>query len=129
MLKKLISLVLSLCLISGVSVMAENTAADENTPAVSSQMLPQNQSDFQGMQPPENFDPSKMPEGFSPPMGGDGNFRGGMGGFPGEMKNNSQNAEQKDFLGFVKTYSTPITSVVLLAFAYLFVIFYKRKHY
>ena len=57
---------------------------------------------------------------------------GGMGGFPGNMQNfNGQTQEDapKGFLGFVKTYSTPITSVVLLGLAFIFVIFYRRKNY
>ena len=57
---------------------------------------------------------------------------GGMGGFPGNMQNfNGQTQENapKGFLGFVKTYSTPITSVVLLGLAFIFVIFYRRKNY
>ena len=55
----------------------------------------------------------------------------GMGGFFGNMQNGQNTAAKQPtgFLGFVKTYSTPITSVVLLGLAYLFVIFYKRKHY
>lgn len=51
---------------------------------------------------------------------------GGMNGqFPGNMQN-GQAAEPKSF---VETYSTPIISMILLALAYVFVIFYKRKHY
>ena len=56
----------------------------------------------------------------------------GMNEFFGGMLNNTQNAETNQsagFLGFVKTYSTPVVSVVLLIFAFIFVIFYKRKRY
>ena len=56
----------------------------------------------------------------------------GMGRFPGDIMSqdeNTPNVEESGFKGFVKKYSTPITSLVLLGLAYLFVIFYKRKHY
>lgn len=63
----------------------------------------------------------------------DRQFPEGMqGGFPGEMGNNIQNAQteqQTGFVGFVKAYSTPITSVILLMLAFVFVFFYKRKNY
>ena len=63
----------------------------------------------------------------------EGRMPGGMqGGFPGNMQNNNQqtkDAEPMTFWGFVKTYSTPITSVILLALAFIFVIFYRRKNY
>lgn len=55
----------------------------------------------------------------------------GMGSFPGNMQNSRDTATEQEtgFLGFVKTYSTPILSVVLLGLAFLFVIFYRRKNY
>ena len=63
----------------------------------------------------------------------EGRKPGGMqGGFPGNMQNNNQqakDAEPMTFWGFVKTYSTPIASVILLALAFIFVIFYRRKNY
>lgn len=52
-------------------------------------------------------------------------------GFPDDARN-TQNAESEQtagFIGFVKTYSTPITSVFLLIAAYVFVILYKRRNY
>lgn len=65
-----------------------------------------------------------------------GRGEGEMGGFRGEMPPGMTEQEQKTeekaenkILIFVKTYSTPIISAVLLAFAFLFVIFYKRKSY
>ena len=176
MLKKVIPIVLSLCLIFSISVMAENTQGNENIPNTSSERPVRG-----------DFDPSKMPEGFTPPDGdftppqnsgeftppqsnesnnveasvpetnegvaeenpkgtengeesghtqsGNSPFGGqmpeGMGGFPGNMQSgqNAATEQPTGFLGFVKTYSTPITSVVLLGLAYLFVVFYKRKHY
>ena len=63
----------------------------------------------------------------------EGRMPGGMqGGFPGNIQNNNQqtkDAEPMTFWGFVKTYSTPIASVILLALAFIFVIFYRRKNY
>ena len=61
----------------------------------------------------------------------DGRMPEDMGGFPGNMqRGQNTSAEQPTgFLGFVKTYSTPITSVVLLGLAFIFVIFYRRKNY
>lgn len=98
MLKKVISIVILICLIFSISVMAENTKAvnNETMPEVSEQ----------------------MPEG--------------IGRFSGNMQNPNQNTkteQETGFLGFVKTYSTPITSVVLLILAFFFVIFYRRKNY
>lgn len=61
--------------------------------------------------------------------------RGGMGGGMGGMQGNTQKTEntetasQSGILDFIKTYSTPITAVILLALAFVFVIFYKRKTY
>ena len=73
----------------------------------------------------ENTNPDRIQRG-----------EGNMGGFRGEMPpgmtEQEQNTEEKTenkILTFVKTYTTPIISVVLLAFAFLFVIFYKRKSY
>lgn len=42
---------------------------------------------------------------------------------------NTQNVTEVGLKGFVKTYSTPIASVILLIFGFIFVIFYKRKRY
>ena len=73
----------------------------------------------------ENANPDRIQRG-----------EGNMGGFRGEMppgmteqeQSTEEKAENK-ILTFVKTYSTPIISVVLLALAFVFVIFYKRKTY
>ena len=208
MLKKVIPIVLALCLIFGMSAMAENTSAvTDGSAAGASQQMPQGErpqggrgnmgmppgGDMQGrtppnmpngempqgeFTPPEGFNP---PEGFTPPQnageftppqngvnqnpetatppandgavtenqqtqengeesnqtqGGNSPFGGqmpeGMGGFSGNMQNfngQTQDDVPKGFLGFVKTYSTPITSVVLLGLAFIFVIFYRRKNY
>ena len=204
MLKKVIPIVVVLCLIFGISAMAENTnAVTDGTAAMESQQMPQGErqmggrgnmgmppnGDMQGRTPPDmpggEFTP---PEGFTPPdgnftppqnfgeftppqnneisststtapetdtgvaeekqenpdMGEDsaltteenspfgGQMPGGMGGFPGNMQNfggQTQEDMPKGFLGFVKTYSTPIVSVILLGLAFIFVIFYRRKNY
>ena len=178
MLKKVIPIALSLCLIFSISAMAENTASDENIPNTSSERSIRGNFNSSKM-PQSDFDPSKMPEGFTPPEGGftppqsvenndntetsapetnegvpegnpqemengeetgqaqngnsafGGQMPGGMSGFPGNMQSGQDTATEQStgFLGFVKTYSTPITSVVLLGLAFIFVIFYRRKNY
>ncbi len=112
MLKKAIPIVLMLCLIFSISVMAENEnpIREEAVPEVSEQM-PQDAEEH--------------------PRFGE-HMPGGMGGFPGNMQNFNGQAQEEvpmTFLGFVQTYSTPITSVILLALAFVFVIFYRRKNY
>lgn len=66
--------------------------------------------------------------------GGNQQFGGqmpeGMGRNPFDMQNqNTETEQEKGFWGFVKTNITPIISVILLALAFVFVIFYKRKNY
>ena len=199
MLKKVIPIVISLCLIFSISVMAENEipATEEMVTEVSEQISqgaeeqPQGvrgnmgtppSSDMQGRTPPtmpngkiprEGMNRGQKPSGeFTPPQNTDveknenvpqstpaaketaenttstdeqnnhdteenpqfeGRMPGGMqGGIPGNMQNNNQqtkDAEPMTFWGFVKTYSTPIASVILLALAFIFVIFYRRKNY
>ena len=118
MLKKVIPIVLMLCLLFSTSVMAENenSVSEETVPEVSEQM-PQ--------------------DAWERPQGGRGNM--GMppsddrqGRIPPNMQNFNGQAQEEvpmTFSGFVKTYSTPITSVVLLGLAFIFVIFYRRKNY
>ncbi len=189
MLKKVIPIVLMLCLLFSISVMAENEnpVSEETIPEVSQQMpqgaeeRPQGGRGNMGMPPSDDMQgrtPPNMPSGempsegmnrgqrpsgnFTPPQNNDtnnnaeattpqdgdtsaensqipngnhqfgGQMPGGMGGFPGNMQNfNGQTQEEvpMTFLGFVKTYSTPITSVILLALAFVFVVFYRRKNY
>ena len=77
----------------------------------------------------ENTEKSEQTQGGNSPFGG--GIPGGMGGFSGNMQSgqNTEVQQPAGFLGFVKTYSTPITSVVLLGLAFIFVIFYRRKNY
>ena len=135
MFKKIIPVVLLMCLLSVMSATAEDTKNTEN-PSTSSTEMSSNENFDPSMAPPGDFDPSKMPQDFDPskmPQDFDpSKMPANMGGFPGNMQNHSQGTQMPQdvgFIGFVKTYSTPITSLVLLAFAYLFVCLYKRKHY
>jgi len=199
MLKKVIPIVILLCLIFSISVMAENEipASEEMVPEVSEQISqgaeeqPQGvrgnmgtppSGDMQGRTPPNVSNSAMPPKGMNtgqkpsgeitPPQNAEvdsavnvpqstpaaketaenttstdeqnnhdteenpqfeGRMPGGMqGGFPGNMQNNNQqtkDAEPMTFWGFVKTYSTPIASVIFLALAFIFVIFYRRKNY
>ncbi len=98
--------------------------AEAVTPPANENVTTENQ------QTQENGEESNRTQGGNQQFGGQ--MLGGMGGFPGNMQSfNGQTQEDapKGFLGFVKTYSTPITSVVLLGLAFIFVIFYRRKNY
>ena len=205
MYKKVIPIVISLCLLFSISVMAENTSAvTDGSVSESSQQMPQGErpqggrgsmgmppsDDMQGRTPPNmpngempqgeftpheeftppngEFAPQQNAEEFTPPQGdfnpvqgnvenntettpqaddnksaqkpqfNENNQQSGaqapesMGGFPANMQNfntQTQDDAPKSFLDFVKAYSTPITSVVLLGLAFVFVIFYRRKNY
>ena len=178
MLKKVITIVLMLCLIFSISVMTVTAVGETQQGGGRGGMPPMGEMPQGEFTPSEDFTP---PEGFTPPQnagefappqseergsaettdpktnkdlteegqqtqengedanqtqGGNQQFGdqmpGGMGGFSGNMQSfNGQTQENapKGFLGFVKTYSTPITSVVLLGLAFIFVIFYRRKNY
>ncbi len=88
--------------------------------------------------PPER----EMPEGEFPK--GSGRMRGGPGGemmFGGErpqtpegqmpqiFQNNQSENTDSSLFSVANKYFTPIFSIVILIFAFAFVIFYKRKHY
>ena len=142
MFKKVIPLVVALCLIFGLCVMAENEipTPEAAAPQISEQAPPPSKMQGEGI-PSENANNGQTPPQAAPPQSGGnapsgnpqfgGQMPGGMGGFPGNMQNQGQPQEEQPmgFLGFVKTYSTPITSVVLLGLAFVFVIFYRRKNY
>ena len=101
-----------------------NKTEETTTPQADTAVTEENQ------QSPENSEESGQTQIENSPFGGE--TPEGMGGFPGNMQSfNGQTQEEqlKGFLGFVKTYSTPITSVVLLGLAFIFVIFYRRKNY
>ena len=94
------------------------------------------------MTPPEEM-PEQTGEGQtqqteSTPQSGFGRpGGGGMSGgrmpddFGNEINREQQNisSEPLGFFGFVKAYSTPIISLVMLAGAFAFVLLYKRKNY
>lgn len=163
MLKKVIPIVILLCLIFSISVIAENEmpTGEDTVTEVSEQMPPKGMNRGQKpsgeITPPQNAEvdsavnvPQSTPAAKetaenttstdeqnnhdteeNPQF--EGRIPGGMqGGFPDNMQNNNQqtkDAEPMTFWGFVKTYSTPIASVILLALAFIFVIFYRRKNY
>ena len=178
MLKKVITIVISLCLLFGISVMTVTAVGETQSGGRRGGMPPMGEMPSGDFAPPEGFTP---PEGeFTPPQNSDavtppqseesgsaettapktdtgvteenqkapenseesgqapdGNQRfdrgmpEGMGRFPGEVQNGQNTAAEQPtgFVGIVKTYSTPITSVVLLGLAFIFVIFYRRKNY
>ena len=80
-----------------------------------------------GMPPnmPSGEAPPELPEGMIPPEMPNGEMPPGMT----EQEQEAEGKAENIILTFVKMYSTPIISVVLLAFAFVFVIFYKRKSY
>ncbi len=88
---------------------ADETGENANQPQEQGQN--QQGQNAEAMTPPNmNFGGGNMPEGF--------NFGG-----------TQTEAEPMTFMGFVKEYQTPIISVVLLLFAFVFVKLYKRKNY
>ena len=107
----------------------------ENTENISSEEATQNESSAETNteEQPQNQNGAPESNNWGPPgnMQFDGRMPGERGGFPGNMQNQQQPEEEKPkgFSGFVKTYSTPIASGILLLFAFIFVIFYKRKRY
>ena len=116
MLKKVIPIVISLCLIFCISVMAENEKIVVEETAENETLV--NEQNKQNTERNPQFE-GRIPSGM-------------QSGFPDSMQNNNQQTRETEpmtFWGFVKTYSTPITSVILLALAFIFVVFYRRKNY
>ena len=94
--------------------------------------LPQNENNQDVNEIPENN--IQNPDDVSEQNGQQNRqFPGDMqGGFHGNMQNSNQPTQETEpmtFGNFIKTYSTPITSVILLALAFVFVSFYKRRNY
>ena len=179
MIKKILPIVLSLCLILGVSASAANTADNSGQSEAVQDMVPPGGGGRpggggmggrggMGGAPMGEMPNGEMPEGEMPEMsngempempedgaempqtdvnageenpqsatgGGNRMQRGEYGGaMDGSMQvstGNENTETEKSALSvtdFIKTYSTPITSVILLIFAFIFVIFYKRKRY
>lgn len=101
----------------------ENNNAETAAPETDTGVAEENQKST------ENNEKSEQTQNRNSPFGG--RMPDGMGGFSGNMQNSQNTAAEQPtgFFGFVKTYSTPITSVVLLGLAFIFVIFYRRKNY
>lgn len=113
----------------------ENQDEGNVSPQINGQANAENQQQSGQSSSGSNAENTTATEGNTNPNA-IGRGEGEMGGFRGEMPPGMTEQEQKTeekaenkILIFVKTYSTPIISVVLLAFAFLFVIFYKRKSY
>lgn len=183
MIKKILPVILCLCLVFGISAMAVNStdSTGTDTPAVTEEMPMPGGGGMRGGrggrggpqgESAESREMPAMPDGgmprgerMAPDNGGNTENknvqqtqpaseenvsgeatdttnentnrmqRGGMGG-QGGMQGNTQSISetseaqsQGGILGFVKTYSTPILSVILLILAFVFVAFYKRKSY
>ena len=111
MLKRIIPIILCFVLLFSISVMAENdNAVTPNDAPSESQQAPQDEKSFEGFSKDGNM-----------PQFPDGN------GFPGMQTTDTGDAESNS--SFFETYSTPITSVFLLVLAFIFVVFYRRKHF
>ena len=111
MLKRIIPIIICFVLLFSIRVMAEKDTqeAQDNT-ASEAQQTTQVENGF------ENF----AKDGNMPQFP-DGN------GFPGMQSADSGQTETDS--NFFKTYSTPITALFLLLLAFIFVIFYRRKHF
>lgn len=120
MLKRIIPVILCLVMLfsAGVAAEPDNAVKNDNTSAETQEVSQEENSEDDK----KSFEKGGgMPEGMQ--------FPGGNG-FPGmENQTETEGSQQAGFTGFLKTYSTPITSVILLFLAFLFVVFYKRKHY
>ncbi len=135
MIKRIIACTLCMILCLTLISFADNSAPVAEQP-IEGQTPPEitmpdrgNMPDFA---PPDmgnmpDFDPSQAPDNNQFP---NHNMQGGRpGGFPGMPNQQAQTETPKTFKELVMEYITPIISVVLLALAFVFVIFYKRKNY
>ena len=112
MLKRIIPIIICFVLLFSIRVMAENdtTAASDGTPSESQQTS----------QDEKGIDEDFAKDGNMPQFP-DGN------GFPGMQTTGTEQTESET--SFFETYITPITSVFLLILAFIFVVFYRRKHF
>ena len=115
MLKRIIPIILCFVFLLSIRVMAEKDTqeAQDNT-ASETQQVTQDENSFGNFPAGGN-----MPENMQ--------FPGGGNGFPGMQSADSGQTETDS--NFFKTYSTPITALFLLLLAFIFVIFYRRKHF
>ena len=137
--KRFILLLLCFVLLFSVSVFAENE--DVNNAPTQEWQRDMNK----GSVPSENFNgqpPERAPQinnnESETPQENNQNWNQQMPNeeFGGKMpfENNMNNETAKDetpksFTDYIKEYITPIISVILLAFAFVFVIFYKRNNF
>lgn len=146
--KRILPIILILCFMFSISALAREAtrAVDTQSSPTYSSSADNGQNGFGSVPNTQQNNNSNAPDsgrngmGGNSQFGGFGNsgnspengFFGNRGGFSGNMQNGTQNGTQPEaqgFAGFVKEYSTPIASVILLAIAYAFVLLYKRKHY
>ena len=112
MLKRIIPIILCFVLLSGIRVMAENDTVHADA-ASETQQVTQDENSFGSFS-----NGGSMPE--------DMQFPGGNG-FPGMQS--AEDGQTEADSNFFKTYSTPITALFLLLLAFVFVVFYRRKHF
>lgn len=140
MVKRIIACVLCLNIMLSAAVYAENVSDSSGGAPWQEQTMPPERGQGGrggGGGRPGGMGAPQMNGDFT--AGSDGDFgnrenpRGMRGEFSENMSDRGTDAESGSspmtFAGFLKEYSTPVTSVVLLALAFVFVIFYKRKRY
>ncbi|MBR2476645.1 MAG: hypothetical protein IKB50_00740 [Clostridia bacterium] len=154
--KKIFTIALCICLMLSVAVVSAEEVVTGEMPQFSGENMPrrgqfnpENMPQVERPQMPQNGEPAENPQPVQPVTPAEntqnpqtppeGNSQGGgqfgmqppRGGAPWEQQQQQQPTETQPmtFYGFLTTYATPITSVVLLGLAFVFVIFYKRKNY
>lgn len=151
MIKKLIPIVLSLSLLFCINASAvendkpadfhaseteENQGRRGNMPPQDMQSAPEMRH-AENTPPQDNGVPAQNGENFEIPENNDDNNRNNNEfppQIPGNQNNTDENNSQNEntpntFSDFMKSYSTPVTSVILLIFAFVFVIYYKKNQY
>lgn len=104
------------------NMQSENNSNAENSTSKNEEKNVPEQSE-------NNFFSQNGPNNEAPPERNEWeNRRSEPFGAPNDF-NGSESTERTGFVGFVKTYQTPIASIVLLVAAYVFVLLYKRKRY
>lgn len=124
MLKRIIPVILCLVMLfsAGVAAEPDNAVKNDDTSAETQEVSQEENSEDDK----KSFEKGGgMPEGMQFP-GGENSFPGMENGF-GQIE--TENEQPTGFAGFLKTYQTPVTSIILLLLAFVFVVFYKRKHY
>ena len=148
MIKRVISFVLLLCLISITAMAVPPEGMPQGAPPNMPEWMPRGEMP-QGAPPnmPEGMPQGEMPRGEMP-QGAPPEMQGEMpqgvvaeevpaqnGEVPMQMPwgnrdmQNTETVQETGIKGFLKTYATPVISVILLILAFIFVVFYKRKRY